>query len=139
MIEVLSNSLFTPIIKLIKGMAFCLKDIVRTSVILLLTISLCMAIIQSVTTRFTGNKRASTRHTTLHNISELQCVRKCYREQQNGMCTLAGYNKTLETCYLSVNNPENVMDTTDEKSGVFFYEADSIGILRFHMYYIVII
>ena len=131
MIEVLSKGLFSPIIKLNTGMALYLKIIIRTSVILLLTISLCMASIQSVTTRFTGNKRVATRHTTLHNISDIQCVRKCYREQQNGMCTLAGYNKTIETCYLSVNNPENVMDTTDKMSGVFFYEADSIGILRF--------
>jgi len=76
---------------------------------------------QSVATKFTEKRSVATSHTTLHNISKMKCVEKCKREQQNGMCTLAGYNKSTKTCYLSRDNPQDVLNTTDEGSGVYFF------------------
>jgi len=54
-------------------------------------------------------------------------VERCNKERQNGRCTLAGYNKATKTCYLSVDDPHNALDTPDEMAGVFFYEPDPNG------------
>ena len=87
-----------------------------------------MATIQSVKTKFTEGKKPSTSHTTLQRTSKIQCVERCSKEQQTGACTLAGYNKATRTCYLSVDDPQDVLDTTDEMLGVFFF-----GPGRFHV------
>ena len=110
------------------NMAIFLEYFVRTFIILLLDITLCMATFRSVTTNFTEKKMVTTSHTTLQPFSIIQCVDLCYKEKEKGMCTLAGYNKTSETCYLSVDNPQHAVDTTDVMSGVFFYEPLLTGI-----------
>ena len=120
-IETTQNSLKNPL----NDMMSSLNDCVRHSLILLVTIALCSATIQSVTTRFTEKKSVATTHTTLQNISKIKCVEKCNKEKQNGRCTLAGYNKATNTCYLSVDDPQDALDTTDDMYGVFFYEPQS--------------
>jgi len=112
-------------------MAFLLKisDFVKTSIILVLAISLCNATIRSVKTKFTQKKMVTASHTTLK-ISKVQCVEICNKERQTGGCTLAGYNKTSHTCFLSADDPKNVLDTTDEMSGVFFYEPEPTGMIN---------
>jgi len=97
-------------------------------VILLMTVTICSATIQSVVTRFTVKKSVASSHTTLENISKIKCVERCNKERQRGRCTLAGYNAITRTCYLSVDDPQDVLDTTDEKTGVFFYEPEQTGI-----------
>jgi len=57
-------------------------------------------------------------------------VEKCNKERQNGRCTLAGYNKATKTCYLSVDDPLDALDTDDEMTGVFYYEPEPTGILH---------
>jgi len=103
-------------------------NFVKSSLILFLVISLCNANIESVTTLFTEKKCVATSHTTLQKISKIRCVEKCNQERQKGRCTLAGYNKATKTCFLSVDNPQDVLDTTDEMTGVFFYEPEQTGI-----------
>ena len=105
-------------------------ELVKTSIILFVVISLCNAKIQSVTTEFTGKKCVATSHTTLQKISKIKCVEKCNQERQNGRCTLAGYNKATKTCYLSVDDPLDVLDTDDEMTGVFFYQPEPTGIIN---------
>jgi len=102
-----------------------LNDCVRHLLILLVSIILCSATIQSVTTRFTEKKKVATSHTTLQNFSKIKCVERCNKENRNGRCTLAGYNKATKTCFLSVDDPQDALDATDEMSGVFFYEPES--------------
>jgi len=106
-------------------MAFCF---LRTSTILLVVLALCNANIQSATTRFTEKKSVATSHTTLTRTSKIKCVEKCNKERQNGRCTLAGYNKATKTCYLSIDDPLDALDTDDEMTGVFFYEPEPTGI-----------
>jgi len=97
-------------------------------IILLVTFSLSTATIQRVMMRFTEKKRVATSHTTIQNISDIQCVRKCNKKRQTGGCTLAGYDKATETCYLSIDGPQDVLDTTDEMAGVFvFFDLDPTG------------
>jgi len=43
------------------------------------------------------------------------------------MCTLAGYNKATKTCYRSIDDPQDALDTPDEMAGVFFYETQPTG------------
>ena len=88
---------------------------------------MCTSIIQTVTTKFTEGKQLSTSYTTLLNISEIQCVRKCTKERQTGGCTLAGYNKVTKSCYLSVDGLQDVLDTADKMFGVFFYKLEQTG------------
>ena len=112
-------------------MAFCPRHFVGFSTLFLLTTDLCTANIQSVKTTFTEKKNVATSHTTLQDISDIQCVRKCNKERHTGGCTLAGYNKATQTCYLSVDDPQNVTDTADKMSGVFFlFVLDAAGMYR---------
>jgi len=90
--------------------------------VFLVTITISTATIQNVTTWFTEKKSVATSHTTLQRISKIKCVDRCNKERQNGMCNLAGYNKATQTCYLSIDDPQDVLDTTDEMTGVFFYD-----------------
>lgn len=101
-----------------QNMAPIFEHFVRT-IILLLTISLCNAAIQSVKTAFTEKKSVATSYTTLQKISKIKCVERCNKDRQNGRCTLAGYNKSTKTCYLSDDDPLDALDTDDEMSGVF--------------------
>jgi len=108
-------------------MALFFQHFVGMSFILLVTILMCTASLQSVTTKFTEGKKLSTSYTTLQKISKIQCVERCNKERQTGGCTLAGYNKATRSCYLSADDPQDVLDTTDEAYGVFFYEQDQTG------------
>ena len=111
-----------------EDMAFCFKHFVRISIILLLTSTLCKTTTQRWTSLFMENKKVATSHTTLQPISKIRCVERCNRERQNNRCTLAGYNKATNTCYLSVDDSQDVLDTTDNMSGVFFHQPDSTSI-----------
>jgi len=113
-------------------MGFSLQhfDFVKSSIILFVVISMSNANIQSVTTEFTEKRCVATSHTTLQKISKIKCVERCNQERQKGRCTLAGYNKATKTCYLSVDDPQDVLDTTDDMTGVFFYEPVHSGIQK---------
>jgi len=120
-------------------MAFLLRlsNFVKTSIILVLVISLCNATIRNVKTKFIKKKLVTVSHTTLK-ISKIQCVDICSKERQTGECTLAGYNKTSQTCFLSADDPKNVLDTTDEMSGVFFYETEPTGMINIFLNIIIL-
>jgi len=105
-------------------MVLIFEHFVKTSFVLLMTISLCNASIHNVTTRFTGKKSVATSYTTLQTISKIKCVERCNIERLSGRCTLAGYDKRTKTCYLSDDDPMNVLNTEDEMAGVFFYEPN---------------
>jgi len=84
--------------------------------------------------RFTEKKRVATSHTTLQKISKIKCVERFNKERESGRSTLAGYNKATKTCYLSNEDPLDVLDTNDEMTGVFFYEPEPTGITIQHSY-----
>lgn len=117
----------------ITDMAFFHNFFLRNLIILLSTVYVCNASIQSVTMRFTEKKAVAKSHTTLHKISKIKCVEWCNKERQNnGRCTIAGYDKRTQTCYLSDDDPMHVLDTEDEMTGVFFYGADMNG--KYHIF-----
>jgi len=111
-------------------MDFFAEYFVRTVGILLLAIALCNAYAEFVRFNFTEKKSVATPYTTLHNISDIKCVRKCNKERQNGRCTLAGYNKATHSCFLSDDDTQAVIDTDDEMTGVFFFQLNMNGIIN---------
>jgi len=112
-----------------KSMHVVGETFVGNSVVLFLTITLCNANVQNVMTRFTVNKSVATSYTTLQKISKIECAIQCHKERQKGMCTLAGYNTSTQTCYLSVDSTQDIIDTTDGTTGVVFFELDPTGII----------
>jgi len=58
----------------------------------------------------------------------------CNKGRQTGGCTLTGYNKATKTCDLSVDDPQDVLDTSDEMSGVFVL-FDLYTTRMYHMIY----
>jgi len=111
-----------------EDMYFIAKDFVRSSFILIVTVTLCKATVHFEKKRLIESKRVTTSHTILQQISKIQCVVECFREGRRGRCTFPGYNIASRTCYLSIDGPLDILDTTDEMSGVFF--DDSFGIKR---------
>ena len=106
------------------------KHFVGIAFIFLVTICICTASYQSVTAMYTEGKKMSTSYTTLLNFSKIQCVDRCIKDKLTGGCTLAGYNTTTMTCYLSIDDPQDVLDA-DDTYGVFFYEPVPSGIFYF--------
>ena len=52
-------------------------------------------------------------------FSAIQCLKKCFEEGRQGMCSVAEYNKATATCQLSVDSHQDVIDVADEMTGVF--------------------
>jgi len=63
-------------------------------------------------------------HMTLQPYSKTQCAEKCYEERQNGWCSIAGYNKALKACCLSLDSLQDVVEVADEISGVLYMNGD---------------
>jgi len=90
------------------------------AVLCFLTLPKCEATILTASANFTKGKAVLTSHTTIQPYSKIQCAEKCFDEGRNGRCTVAGYNKALKACYLSIDAEENVLDVADEMSGVLY-------------------
>ena len=90
------------------------------AVLCFFTLPKCEATILTASANFTKGKAVLTSHTTIQLYSKIQCAEKCFDEGRNGRCTVAGYNKALKACYLSVDAEENVLDVADEMSGVLY-------------------
>jgi len=97
-------------------------EVIATKLIILWTIAVCWASIQSTQTTFTKGKMVATSHTTIQPFSKIQCVEKCHEESKTNSCSIAGYDKALKACYLSVDNQENVISVANDNVGVFFFQ-----------------
>jgi len=97
-------------------------------VFILFTSSICGATIVTTSAMFAKGKAVSTSHTTLQPYSKIQCAEKCYEEGQNGRCSIAGYNKALKACYLSLDSVQDLVNVADEMSGVFYMNGGESSI-----------
>jgi len=98
--------MYSPTLRLIGGILF--------------TSSICGATLLTTYAMFAKGKAVLTSHTTIQPYSKIQCAMKCFEEGQNGGCSVAGYNKTLEACYLSLDSLQDVVEVADEMSGVLY-------------------
>jgi len=90
--------------------------------VFLLEYAMCTAGVQTANTYFAKGKMVATSYMTLKSCSSIKCVSKCFDEQRNTRCSVAGYDKSTQTCFLSNDGPQDLLDA-DEKSGVFFYSV----------------
>jgi len=83
--------------------------------------------IQQERAQLSLGKRVSSSHTAIQPYSKIQCVKKCVEEGRRGRCSVAGYDKDTQTCYLSINSMDSVMETPEEVSGVFVFQQQETG------------
>ena len=102
---------------------------------LLSTVALSVANIQDILTAFTKGKAVATSHTSLHQYSKIQCVKKCFEEGKKGACSVAGYNKATKVCYLSTDSEDDVVNVADELSGVFIVPQPTQGNLHLNLFW----
>ena len=105
-------------------MPFNTKTATSVAIVFLITIALCSSAIQERRTQFVKNKLLSTSYATKQPISKLQCVEWCSRDNQNGKCKTAGYTKSSKTCKLSMDYERDLLNVTDESTGVFLVEKE---------------
>jgi len=98
------------------------KYLAAIAIVFVLEYTMCTANVQSINTYFTKGKMVATSYMTLKSCSSIKCVSKCFDEQRNTRCSVAGYDKSTQTCFLSNDGPQDLLDA-DEESGVFFYSV----------------
>jgi len=100
--------------------------ITNVVVVIMCALVLTEALIQDTTKEYLKGKWIATSHTTLHQYSKVQCVRRCYEESRHGRCTVAGYDKPTKTCYLSVDSQQDLLHVADEALGVVLVNLGTI-------------
>jgi len=103
-------------------MAFHLQNSIIITLIALGITQPCEAL--TIKSKCLSRKSVETSQMTLYNHSEIHCVRKCHEENTKGLCSIAGYNKTTQTCHLSVDNHHDVLDVDEETSVVCFLSQE---------------
>ena len=98
-------------------------------VVFLVTFSQSCAEIQDFEANFMKRKTVTTSYLTVERYSKVQCVEKCYKEGKEGRCSIAAYNKATRSCRLSMDSQYDLLDTSDDASGVFIYQEHLATIL----------
>jgi len=111
---------------------FITKGVIWT-ILLFVTLALCQKDWEEIRPSFMTGKFVTTSHTTLRPFSQIQCVDRCFREAKNGRCSVAGYNKTAQSCHLSTGNNEITVDVADVSSGVFVVQLEPTGLHRMYI------
>jgi len=106
------------------------KPVALAAFVFLCTSSLCKATIRTTATQFIKGKMVATSYITLQPYSDIACVRKCFDEKKQNRCSVAGYHASTKTCFLSNDGQWDLLDTDDNKYGVFFY-SDQAGMLSY--------
>jgi len=108
--------------------------VVVVVVLIFFTTTICDATVLTAYGTFTKREVVATFHKKIQPISQIQCVRECFKEAPNGLCSAAGYNIATESCSLSDNSLQYVVDVNDEMSGVLYMnggEYSTLGICGF--------
>ena len=99
------------------------KNFATVALVFLCASSMCMATVNTTSTTLTKGKMVPTSYMTLQAFSDMNCVRKCFLEKMQNRCSVAGYDKSTQTCFLSNDGPQDLLATADEDVGVFFYSG----------------
>jgi len=90
-------------------------------VVILVTVPQSLADIQDFKATFVKQKTITSSYLTVERYSKIQCVEKCYKEGKEGRCSIAAYNKATRSCRLSMDSQLDLLDTSDDSSGVYIY------------------
>ena len=102
------------------------ETVATIAIIFLANVPYSQADFQQFTVTFIERKTVSTCYKTIEPFSEVQCAEKCYAEGQQGRCTIAGYNKATQSCRLSMDSQQDVVNSQDEWDSVFIYQQELI-------------
>jgi len=94
------------------------------------TCSLCVATFNTTNIHFSVGKKVNTSYKTFQSYSKIQCTVKCWDEKRQNRCSVAEYNTATQSCYLSKDSQQDLLDTDDETCGVFLY-ANPQGMFRY--------
>jgi len=106
-----------------------LSPVVRLSLWSFILFAICHtnANVQDVRAQLTVRKRVASSYTAIQPYSKIQCVKKYVEEGRRGRCSVAGYDKDIKTCYLSIDSKVSVMAVTNKMSGVFVIQQQEAG------------
>jgi len=90
------------------------------AIVFLWECTMCMASVQTTKTQLSKGKMVATSYMTLQSYSDIKCVRKCFEEKRQNRCSVAGYDKSTQTCFLSNDGPQDLLDA-DKEFGVFLF------------------
>ena len=90
------------------------------AIVFLWEFTMCIASVQITKTQLIKGKMVATSYMTLQSYSDIKCVRKCFEEKRQERCSVAGYDTSTQTCFLSNDGPGDLLDA-DEEFGVFLY------------------
>jgi len=99
------------------------------AVVIVLTVSQCNANFQEFRASLMPRKTVATSYLTLERYSHMRCVEKCYAEGKQGRCTIAAFNKATRSCRLSMDSQCDILDTSDDSSGVYTFQHVTQGSL----------
>ena len=102
------------------------ETVATIAIVFLATVPYSHADFQQFTVTFIERKTVSTSYKTIEPLSEVQCAEKCYAEGQQGRCTIVGYNKATQSCRLSIDIQQDVVNSQDEWDSVFIYQQELI-------------
>jgi len=101
--------------------------VLQFAILILITFEISSANYHQIYKTFTSKKTLPTNHTILQPVSEIKCVQSCFEEGRYNRCSIAGYNRATNECFLSSNSEQDVVDVTDEMLGVFLPPAQASG------------
>ena len=104
------------------------------SLVFLWECTMCMTSVQTTKTQLTKGKMVATSYMTLQLYSDIKCVRKCFEEKRQDRCSVAGYDKSTQTCFLSNDGPHDLLDTDSEHVGVFLF-SEQEGMFSYDLHY----
>ena len=99
-------------------MCWYFKTVAPFAVVILAIVSQSRADVYLYTATFVMRKIVPTRYLTIQPFSIIQCATKCYEEGRQGRCSIAGYNTTTKSCYLSMNSWNDAIDVPDDTIGI---------------------
>jgi len=108
---------------------FSIKLFAKIAVVIIWAPSLSLASVNTTRAQITKGKKVATSYMTLQSYSDIKCVRKCSVEKKQNRCSIAGYDKTTQTCFLSNDGHQDLLDADDE-FGVFLF-SDTEGMFIF--------
>ncbi|WAR30230.1 HMCT-like protein [Mya arenaria] len=63
-------------------------------------------------------QKVSTFTSSIPAVSLIKCESMCSLRKRNGMCNICGYDKTSKTCFLSDDNEDDIILTSDDRKVV---------------------
>jgi len=99
-------------------MCWYFKTVATFAVVILAIMSHSRADVYLYKATFITRKILPTKYLTIQPFSIIQCAAKCYEEERQGRCSIAGYNTATKSCFLSMDSWNDAIDFPDDSFGI---------------------